>query len=173
MVSNEADETNTETAVLGIAAWLKGITYFKDPVYRDQAKVYLNQFYEEQGFPPLTPEALHIEFSRPLYNLDEQLQMMAKNENGVSTLGSWFQDIVIFMYEGGIIPSLLNAENYMEDKYMKWIAANETLAKWTMTLEESNPTSVSNARTGDDPSSAFLSVPISHMFVMVCYMLIM
>ena len=97
--------------------------------------------YVEQGFPPLSPEALDIEFSRPLYNLDEQLQMFAKNEGGKSTLGSWFQETVDFMFEVGIIPSPLNAEDYIDDKYMKWIAANETLAKWTMTMEESAPVS--------------------------------
>ena len=139
MVSNEADETNTETAALAIAAYLKGITYFQ--MYREKSKAYLNEFYVEQGFPPLSTEALDIEFSRPLYNLDEQLQMLAKNEGGTSTLGSWFQETVDFMFEAGIIPSRLNAGDYIDDKYMKWIAANETLAKWTMTMEESAPVS--------------------------------
>jgi len=139
MVSNEADESNTETAALAIAAYLKGITYFQ--MYREKSKAYLNEFYVEQGFPPLSPEALDIEFSRPLYNLDEQLQMLAKDEGGTSTLGSWFQETVDFMFEAGIIPSRLNAGDYIDDKYMKWIAANETLAKWTMTMEESAPVS--------------------------------
>lgn len=37
--------------------------------------------------------------------------------------------------------SQLNAEDYLDDKYMTWIGANETLAMWTMTLEETAPVS--------------------------------
>ena len=128
--ANDADETAFETAALGIAAYLKGVTFFKENP--EQAKEYLNEFYVENGFAALSPEALDIEFSRPLYNLEEQLQMMAKNENNVSTLGSWLQETVNFMLDGGIIDSPLNAEDFIDDKYMQWIAANETLAKWTM-----------------------------------------
>lgn len=138
MVSNEAD---VETAALGIAAHLKGITYMKDPVYREQAEAYLNEFFEEQGFPPLSPVAMAMEFSRPLYNLAEQQEMLAKNEDGVSLLGSQFQETVDFLFGEGAISSQLNAEDFLDDKFMKWIAANETLAKWTMTLEETAPVS--------------------------------
>ncbi|KAL7493181.1 hypothetical protein ACHAWT_005297 [Skeletonema menzelii] len=136
MVSNEAD---VETAALGIAAYLKGITYFKSNP--EQSKAYVNEYYEEQGFPPLSPAAMELEFTRPLYNLVEQQEMLAKNAAGVSTLGSWFQETVDFMFGEGVIPSQLNAEDYIDDKFMKWIAANETLAKWTMTLEETAPVS--------------------------------
>lgn len=139
MVSNEADEEDTESAALAIAAYLKGIEYFKrNP---EQAKAYLNEFYVEQGFPPLSPEALDLEFSRPLYNLQEQLDMLAKNEDSVSTLGSYFQETVDSMFGSGIIPFRLYAEIYTDDRYMKWIAANEALFEWTMTLEESAPIS--------------------------------
>ena len=137
--ANEASETTFETAALGIAAYLKGVTFFKENP--EQAKEYLNEFYVENGYTALSPEALDIEFSRPLYNLEEQLQMMAKNENNVSTLGSWLQETVNFMLDGGMIDSPLNAEDFIDDKYMQWIAANETLAKWTMRLE-SEETSV-------------------------------
>ena len=137
--ANEASETAFETAALGIAAYLKGVTFFKENP--EQAKEYLNEFYVENGYAALSPDALDIEFSRPLYNLEEQLQMMAKDENNVSTLGSWLQETVNFMLESGIIDSSLNAEDFIDDKYMQWIAANETLAKWTMQLE-SEETSV-------------------------------
>lgn len=136
MVSNEAD---VETAALGIAAYLKGITYFK--ANPDQAKVYLNEYYVEQGFSPLSPEAMDMEFSRALYDLNEQQMMLEKNGDGVSTLGTWFQETVDFLFENGVIPSQLNAEDYLDDKYMTWIGANETLAMWTMTLEETKPVS--------------------------------
>lgn len=143
MVSNEADEESSETAALGIASYLKGIDYFKRN--RAKAKAYLNEFYEEQGLPPLSPEALDLEFSRPLYNLQEQLEMLARNEDSVSIVGMNSQETVDFMFGSGIIPFRLYAEIYIDDKYMKWIAANEALFKWTMTLEESSPVSPGDA----------------------------
>ena len=131
--ANDADKTTFETAALGIAAYLKGVTFFKEnPV---QARDYLNEFYVEEGYAPLPDFALDFEFARPLYNLEEQLEMLAKNENNVSTIGTWLQETVNFMLEGGIIDSPLNAEDFIDDKYMQWIAANETLAKWTMRVE--------------------------------------
>lgn len=143
MVNNDAegDMSQFELAAKGIAAHLKGITYFKDPVYRDQAKAYLNEFYVENGFDALSPEALDIEFSRPLYDLVEQQQMLAKNEEGVSILGTIFQDTVDFMVEGGILSTTLNAEDYLPETIMNWIASDMTLNMWTMTTEESAPVS--------------------------------
>lgn len=134
MVNNdvEGDMSQFELAAKGIAAHLKGITYFKDPVYRDQAKAYLNEFYVE---------ALEIEFSRPLYNLVEQQEMLAKNEDGVSILGTIFQDTVDFMVEGGILSTTLNAQDYLPETIMNWIASDMTLNMWTMTTEESAPAS--------------------------------
>lgn len=173
--ANEASETTFETAALGIAAYLKGVTFFKENP--EQAKEYLNEFYVEYGYAALSPEALDIEFSRPLYNLEEQLEMMAKNENNVSTLGSWLQETVNFMLEGGMIDSPLNAEDFIDDKYMQWIAANETLAKWTMRLESVEETSapVSPPATTPQPTpplpapTATTEAPSSGNMVFLAY----
>ena len=139
---------------------MKGITYFKDPVYRDQAKAYLNEFYVENGFDALSPEALEIEFSRPLYDLVEQQEMLAKNEEGVSTLGTIFQGTVDFMVEGGILSTTLNAEDYLSETIMNWIASDMTLKMWTMTTEESAP--VSSAPPAPAPATeAPAPVPVA------------
>ena len=172
--ANEASETTFETAALGIAAYLKGVTFFKENP--EQAKEYLNEFYVENGYSALSPEALDIEFTRPLYNLEEQLQMMAKNDKNVSTLGSWLQETVNFMLESGIIDSSLNAEDFIDDKYMQWIAANETLAKWTMQLESEetsvpvNPPATTSQPTAPLPApTAATEAPSSGNMVILAY----
>lgn len=102
---NEANEIFETAALgLGITAQLKGVTLFKDNP--ENAKELLNKFYVEEGHAALSPETLDMEFSRPLFNLEEQLEVMAKNKNKVSTLGSWFQDAVNFMHDDGAIASL-------------------------------------------------------------------
>lgn len=161
MVNNDAegDMSQFELAAKGIAAHLKGITYFKDPVYRDQAKAYLNEFYVENGFEALSPEALDIEFSRPLYNLVEQQQMLAKNEEGVSILGTIFQGTVDFMVEGGTLSTTLNAEDYLPETIMNWIASDMTLNMWTMTTEESAPVSSDPPAPVPDATEAPAPVP--------------
>jgi len=174
MVPNETNEENTETAALAIAAYLKGIEFFKrNPV---QAKAYLNEFYEEQGLPPLSPESLDLEFSRPLYNLQEQLDMLAKNEESLSTLGMYSQETIDFMFGSGIIPLRLDAEIYIDDRYMKWIAANETLFEWTMTLEESAPVYPGDAGAAapipSAPNYRRLAVPIVLVIAVLNYMFI-
>lgn len=101
-----------EIIALALAGWLKGIKYMFDPRYRQQSMRYANELYVGQGMSALTQQAMDLEFARTFYDLKGQLDMMAKKDDGVSTLGSWLGVFSNQMYASGVLVQPLSADSH-------------------------------------------------------------
>ncbi|MCJ2072747.1 ABC transporter substrate-binding protein [Methylobacterium sp. J-030] len=107
-----------------LAVYLRGWGWAKanPKEAHDMAK----RFYAEGGVEA-SDHAIDQEFAlRPTYALDAQLKAMARAD-GPSQVDGWFSRIGTFMAEVGTIPQVPDAKGYIDDAFMKRVAADPKL----------------------------------------------
>jgi NitT/TauT family transport system substrate-binding protein len=63
---------------------------------------------------------------RPVYSLDEQISNMSRS-SGSSKVDTWLGNIGEFMKAVGTIPEVPDSKAYIDDAYMKRVAADPAL----------------------------------------------
>ena len=130
MVRKEFGEEHPDIVAKVLAAWLRGINYMLDPNYRDDTIAHLRKFY---AFP-VSDRAIEIEFTRPLYDIEGQLEMMKRigtNGEGPSTLGSWFKASIDFMLRQGTLAEEPDPDSFINNSYMRMVFEDEYLREFT------------------------------------------
>lgn len=140
IVNTEAfgDKHDEITAKI-LTAWLRGIWYIQEPNNFDSVMLYMTRFYRQFDVY-LTDEAMREEVAtRPLYNLQDQLEIMQNQAAG------WFTAVAEFMAKAGVLDSVPAADTYLTSSYLERVASDERLMAFAM--GEALPTSTSSAST--------------------------
>ena len=111
-----------------LAGWIRGIGYMLNPDHRVKSEQYLKEF-NENTLPGYEASAGSIENDftlRPFFQLDEQLEIFDRS-SGKSEVDTWYEAVSAFLVENSVITENPAVETYITDKYLKMVAANETL----------------------------------------------
>lgn len=107
-----------------LAVYLRGWGWAK--AHPDEARAMAKRFYAEGGVE-VSDRAIDQEFAlRPTYSLDAQLKAMART-SGPSQVDGWFSQIGAFMADSGTIPQAPDPKGYIDDSFMKRVAADPKL----------------------------------------------
>jgi NitT/TauT family transport system substrate-binding protein len=91
-----------------------------------ESRAMMKKFYS-QGGVEISDAGIESEFAdRPVFNLDQQLKIMdrAKGKSGVDT---WLGNIGAFMKSTGTIPEVPDAKGFIDDSFMRRVAADAKL----------------------------------------------
>ena len=82
----------------------------------------MRRYYGENGVE-LNDDALAKEYdTRPLFALDEQLKLLDRSKNGVSTADTWFGRLAAYLLSTGEIEAPPLGQFYLTDRYVRWAA---------------------------------------------------
>ena len=117
------------TANFGIAGldWQQRVNWDRLREYRiERARAMMKKFYS-QGGVEISDAGMESEFGdRPVFGLDQQVKIMDRSK-GKSDVDTWLGNIGEFMKSVGTIPEVPDAKAYIDDTFMKRVAADATL----------------------------------------------
>jgi NitT/TauT family transport system substrate-binding protein len=86
----------------------------------------MKQFYS-QGGVEISDAGMESEFAdRPVFNLDAQIKIMDRSK-GRSDVDTWLGNIGEFMKSVGTIPEVPDTKSFIDDSFMKRVAADAKL----------------------------------------------
>lgn len=95
-----------------------------------EALALMKKFYI-QGGVEISERALKAEFdTRPVFDLDEQIQIMERKGNSASQVDGWLGKIGEFMKAGGTIPEVPAAKNFITDEYLRLVDKDPKLKEF-------------------------------------------
>jgi NitT/TauT family transport system substrate-binding protein len=107
-----------------LAVYLRAWTWIK--AHPKEAREMIKTFYA-QGGVEISDQGIEAEFGdRPVYSLDEQLSIMNRSA-GSSKVDTWLGNIGEFMKAVGTIPEVPDSKSFIDDTYMKRVAADPAL----------------------------------------------
>jgi ABC-type nitrate/sulfonate/bicarbonate transport system substrate-binding protein len=107
-----------------LAVYLRAWTWIK--AHPKEAREMMKTFYA-QGGVEISDQGIEAEFGdRPVYSLDEQLSIMNRSA-GSSKVDTWLGNIGEFMKAVGTIPEVPDSKSFIDDTYMKRVAADPAL----------------------------------------------
>ena len=107
-----------------LAVYLRAWAWIK--AHPKEAREMMKTFYA-QGGVEISDQGMDAEFGdRPVYSLDEQISNMNRSA-GSSKVDTWLGRIGEFMKATGTIAEVPDSKSYIDDTYMKKIAADPTL----------------------------------------------
>lgn len=116
---------NPEAVQKFLAVYLKSINWIK--ANPEEATEMLVDFYSEGGVE-ISEAGASAEFElRPIFTLDEQVAMMARDD-GASDVDGWMTQIAEFMTSVGTIPAAPEAGDYIDPSAMQAVAADQALS---------------------------------------------
>ena len=134
MVRQEFGDEKPEVVAKFLAGWLRGIGYMKNPRNRDQSAIYLREFNEETlPGSSISDSAIRQDFAlRPMFDLDEQLDLFSRASGLTSTVDDWYNGVSDFLVGSGVLTEAPPVEDYITDKYLALVAQNETLKEFSL-----------------------------------------
>lgn len=134
MVREEFGEEKPDLVAKFLAGWLRGIGYMKNPRNRDQSTIFLREFNEETlPGSSISDSAIRQDFAlRPMFDLDEQLDLFSRASGLSSTVDDWYIGVSDFLVGNGVLSEAPVVEDYITDKYLALVAQNETLKEFTL-----------------------------------------
>lgn len=121
MVRKEFGEQSSDLVAKILAAWMRGISYIKDPANRAQVLAYMDEYYASYNVT-ISDGSMQSEIDlRPLFTTDEQLAIMARENGAPSQVDGWYQTVTNFMATAGMIAQAPNPSSYITDKYMMMV----------------------------------------------------
>jgi len=107
-----------------LAVYLRAWTWIK--AHPKEAREMMKTFYA-QGGVEISAQGMEAEFGdRPVYSLDEQISNMNRSA-GSSKVDTWLGNIGEFMKAVGTIPEVPDSKSFIDDTYMKRVAADPAL----------------------------------------------
>jgi ABC-type nitrate/sulfonate/bicarbonate transport system substrate-binding protein len=107
-----------------LAVYLRAWAWIK--AHPKEAREMMRTFYA-QGGVEISDQGMEAEFvDRPVYSLDEQISNMSRS-SGSSKVDTWLGNIGEFMKAVGTIPEVPDSKAYIDDAYMKRVAADPAL----------------------------------------------
>jgi ABC-type nitrate/sulfonate/bicarbonate transport system substrate-binding protein len=107
-----------------LAVYLRAWAWIR--AHPKEAREMMKTFYA-QGGVEISDQGMEAEFSdRPVYSLDEQISNMNRS-SGSSKVDTWLGNIGEFMKAVGTIAEVPDSKSYIDDTYMKRVAADPTL----------------------------------------------
>jgi NitT/TauT family transport system substrate-binding protein len=129
MIRNEFIQTEfgQTTALKALAAWMRGIEFIKNPDNRAQLLSYMETYYASYNVS-ISMSAMEQEIDlRPLYGLDEQLELMKRQNGAPSTVDGWYDKVSSFLLNNGVLTEIPEGSSYISDSYMAAIDADPEL----------------------------------------------
>lgn len=107
-----------------LAVYLRAWSWIK--ANPKEAREMMKKFYA-QGGVEISDQGMESEFAdRPVFSLDEQIKNMDRS-GGASKVDAWLGNIGEFMKSVGTIPEVPDAKTFIDDTYMKKVAADPAL----------------------------------------------
>lgn len=106
-----------------LAVYLRAVAYEK--ANKAEAMSYLRKLFAANGIQ-LKDEYLDTELKRPIYTLDEQLQIMSRAK-GKSTVDQSFEALSGYLKGVGTIDQIPDPKTYITDEYLKMVDGNRSL----------------------------------------------
>ncbi|NSX56160.1 ABC transporter substrate-binding protein [Parasulfitobacter algicola] len=125
-------EANPEMVAKYLAVYLRGVNWIRNN--KEEAVSMMADFYARTGVE-LPDEFLIREIdTRPMFTLDEQLELMAKN-GGQSTAEEWFGGLGGYMTSTGTLESELDPSSFIDPTYMQLVKDTPELASFAAMTE--------------------------------------
>ncbi|MFG1346694.1 ABC transporter substrate-binding protein [Xanthobacter autotrophicus DSM 431] len=118
-----------------LAVYLRGWSWAK--AHPKEARAMTKAFYAAGGVEA-SDSAIDQEFAlRPTFGLTEQVKLMDRAK-GASELDGWLGRIGGFMAEVGTIPAAPEAKSYVDESFMKTVAADPKLKAFATEFDKTN-----------------------------------
>ncbi|MDA8108241.1 MAG: ABC transporter substrate-binding protein [Betaproteobacteria bacterium] len=101
-----------------LAVYLHAIKWEK--AHPEETVKALQEADKEAGVP-ISEKYAKVEYQRPIFDLAEQLEIMARHGGKPSKVDVWFDRIAEFMKSKGSLQSVPAASSYITDKYLKMV----------------------------------------------------
>jgi len=101
-----------------LAVYLHAIKWEK--AHPAEAVKYLQEADNAAGVP-ISERFAKVEYERPIFDLSQQFEIMARHEGKPSQADIWFDKIAAFMKSKGTIQEVPAASSYLTDKYLKMV----------------------------------------------------
>jgi len=129
-----AKENPDEVAKV-LAVYVRGWSWAK--AHPKEAREMAKRFYAAGGVEA-SDNAIDQEFAlRPTYSLAEELRLMDRTK-GASELDGWLTRIGGFMADVGTIPSAPEPKSYVDDSFLKKVAADPKLKAFATEFDKTN-----------------------------------
>ncbi|MBA4788785.1 MAG: ABC transporter substrate-binding protein [Rhizobiales bacterium] len=126
---------NPEDVAKVLAVYVRGWSWAK--AHPKEAREMAKRFYAAGGVDA-SDSAIDQEFAlRPTYSLAEENRLMDRAK-GASELDGWLTRIGGFMAEVGTIPSSPDPKSYVDDSFMKKVAADPKLKAFATEFDKTN-----------------------------------
>lgn len=107
-----------------LAVYLHAVSWEK--AHPKQTVKYLQAADKAAGVP-ISKKFAKVEYQRPIFDLSQQLAIMARHNGKPSKVDTWFDEIAKFMKSKGTLQQVPAASSYLTDKYMKLVNSNPKL----------------------------------------------
>lgn len=135
VVRPEFAKEHPDLVAKALAVYLRGWSWAK--AHPKEARAMAKAFYAAGGVLA-SDRAIDQEFAlRPTFGLEEQIALMDRSK-GASKLDDWLGRIGGFMAQVGTIPAAPEAKSYVEDSFMKKIAADPKLKAFATEFDKTN-----------------------------------
>jgi ABC-type nitrate/sulfonate/bicarbonate transport system substrate-binding protein len=101
-----------------LAVYLHAIKWEKS--HHAETVRYLQEADKAAGVP-ISERFAKVEYQRPIFDLSEQLKIMARHDGKASEVDVWFEKIADFMKSKGTIQEVPAASGYLTDKYLQMV----------------------------------------------------
>ena len=106
-----------------------------------------------------------------MFDLDEQLNLFSRADGLEATVDTWYIGVSDFLVENGVLAENPPVENYITDKYLVMIAANETLKEFTLKSSSGyiapSDGDGEGEEAGEDTASSGAVAKMSHLVLAV------
>ncbi len=117
---------NPEVVAKFVAVYLRAVSYERSN--RAEFISYLRKFFEANGIK-LKDSYLATEMERPIYPLDEQLNLLSRAA-GKSRADAWFDALAGYLKSVGTIQEVPDPKSYITDEYLQLIDKSPTLKQF-------------------------------------------
>jgi NitT/TauT family transport system substrate-binding protein len=76
---------------------------------------------------PIKPRFAKVEYQRPIFDLQQQLELLRGQDGKPSKADQWFDKIADFMHAKGSLPQVPKARDYITAKYLKLVEQDPKL----------------------------------------------
>ena len=122
----EFAQQNPEAVQRFLAVYLRAVSFQK--ANRAEFMNYLRKFFEANGVK-LKDSYLSTEMERPIFKLDEQLQLLSR-ANGKSTADQAFETLAGYLKSVGTITDVPEGKAFITDDFLRAVDRNPTLKQF-------------------------------------------
>jgi len=128
----QVDQAKRDIVNRALAAWMRAIKYIQNPDNRSDVLALMKQFYSQYNVVLVDADYEKEIDTRPLFNLDQQLEVMSADRSATNSALRWYNDVTAFLEKSGVLSPpaggrIIEPAEYLSRLYLAEIKANSDL----------------------------------------------